>query len=509
MQNGDYSKMKLLSLFSGIGAFEKALHKMNVDYELVNYCEIDKYASKSYAAIHNVSEELNLGDITKVDTSKLPNDIDLITYGFPCQDISLAGKQKGFENEDGSSTRSGLFFEALRIIEDKKPKVAIAENVKNLVSKKFAKEFGIVLESLENAGYNNYYKVLNAKHYGIPQNRERVFIVSIRKDIDNGSFEFPQDFELKLRLKDLLEENVDEKYYLSDSMVASITNWKAHQKPLEKVLGQNSICQTLTARGAGENHSGMVVYSDELEETTNVQGKLLIKNNTAKGYLEAEHGDGCYITNMDTKRGTVQKEMIPTLKTSPDKRMTIDNGNLIVEKGSSYTREFGSRGKLQDGEEVCDTLVAAMGTGGGNVPIVMAVDDTYKNREPRITDDVPSLRSERSGIKVMEIIREEPLEREGWHRNAKEVISPEGISRTLSTQSNNLATKIKEPSTLRIRKLTPKECWRLMGFEDADLEKAIASGISNTQLYKQAGNSIVVNVLEHLLENIIPIIKGA
>lgn len=202
--------MKLLSLFSGIGAFEKALDRLNINYELVNYCEIDKYASKAYAMMHDCDESLNLGDITKIDTTALPNDIDLITYGFPCQDISLAGKQKGFE-EDGERTRSGLFFEALRIIEDTKPRIAIAENVKNLTSKKFQKEFDIVLTSLEQVGYNNYYQVLNAKDYGIPQNRERVFIVSIRKDIDNGMFKFPEGFELEFRLKDMLEDGVDEK----------------------------------------------------------------------------------------------------------------------------------------------------------------------------------------------------------------------------------------------------------------------------------------------------------
>ena len=205
--------MKLLSLFSGIGAFEKALDRLNINYELVNYCEIDKYASKAYAMMHDCDESLNLGDITKIDTTALPNDIDLITYGFPCQDISLAGKQKGFE-EDGERTRSGLFFEALRIIEDTKPRIAIAENVKNLTSKKFQKEFDIVLTSLEQVGYNNYYQVLNAKDYGIPQNRERVFIVSIRKDIDNGMFKFPEGFELEFRLKDMLEDGVDEKYYI-------------------------------------------------------------------------------------------------------------------------------------------------------------------------------------------------------------------------------------------------------------------------------------------------------
>lgn len=210
--------MKVLSLFSGIGAFEKALERLDIPYKLEGYCEIDKYASKTYSMIHGYDESLNLGDITKIDTNLLPDDIDLITYGFPCQDISLAGHQKGFEHE-GQRTRSGLFFEALRIIEDTKPKIAVAENVKNLVSKTFKKEFGIVLTSLEEAGYNNYWKVLNSKDYGIPQNRQRVFIISIRKDVDNGKFEFPKPVELKLRLKDMLEDEVDEKYYLSQKMI--------------------------------------------------------------------------------------------------------------------------------------------------------------------------------------------------------------------------------------------------------------------------------------------------
>ena len=186
--------MKVLSLFSGIGAFEKALDRLNIDYELVAFSEIDKYATKSYCAIHGVDESMNLGDITKVDENSLPKDIDLITYGFPCQDISLAGKQKGLFNNDGTQTRSGLFFEALRIIEATKPKIAIAENVKNLTGKKFKEQFELVLKSLEEAGYSNYWKVLNAKDYGIPQNRERVFIISIRKDIDTNKFEFPKDF---------------------------------------------------------------------------------------------------------------------------------------------------------------------------------------------------------------------------------------------------------------------------------------------------------------------------
>lgn len=210
--------MKVLSLFSGIGAFEKALDRLNIDYELVAFSEIDKYATKSYCAIHGVDESMNLGDITKVDENSLPKDIDLITYGFPCQDISLAGKQKGMFNDDGTQTRSGLFFEALRIIEATKPKIAIAENVKNLTGKKFKEQFELVLKSLEEAGYSNYWKVLNAKDYGIPQNRERVFIISIREDLDMG-YEFPEPFPLQLRLKDMLDAEVDEKFYLSEKCI--------------------------------------------------------------------------------------------------------------------------------------------------------------------------------------------------------------------------------------------------------------------------------------------------
>lgn len=213
--------IRVLSLFSGIGAFEKALENLKVPHEVVGYSEIDKYASKSYAAIHNVSEALNLGDVTKIDSTSL-SDIDLITYGFPCQDISQAGKQKGFIDQEGNITRSGLFFAALKLIEELKPKYAIAENVKALTSKKFKAEFQLVLDSLNRGGYNNYYEVLNAKDFGVPQNRERVFIVSIRKDVDDGSFCFPKPQPLNICLKDVLEENVDEKFYLSQDRIKSI-----------------------------------------------------------------------------------------------------------------------------------------------------------------------------------------------------------------------------------------------------------------------------------------------
>lgn len=249
--------MKLLSLFSGIGAPEKALKNLGLDFELVGFSEIDKYAAKAYSAIHNVPELFNLGDITRIDENALENGIDLITYGFPCQDISVAGKGKGLFNEDGSQTRSGLFFDALRIIEATQPRIAIAENVKNLTGKKFKEQFALILESLESAGYNNYWKVLNAKDYGIPQNRERVFIVSIRKDIDDGNFEFPKPFPLELRLKDMLEEQVDEKFYLSDKAMQNLVangnfNCNPSGKGMNRKVHDGDIAPTLTTnKGEG------------------------------------------------------------------------------------------------------------------------------------------------------------------------------------------------------------------------------------------------------------------
>lgn len=235
--------IRYLSLFSGIGAFEKALENLKIPYELIGYCEIDKYASKAYSLLHNVPESMNYGDITKLNERELPNNIDLITYGFPCQDISLAGHQKGLLNEDGTKTRSGLFFDALRIIEYTQPKIAIAENVKNLTGTKFSEQFNIVLQGLSDAGYNNYWKILNAKDYEIPQNRERVFIISIRKNIDSGIFNFPESVPLEKRLKDLLESKVDEKYYIKD-----LEKIKALIPQLQK----KDISNTIRTGGGGE-----------------------------------------------------------------------------------------------------------------------------------------------------------------------------------------------------------------------------------------------------------------
>ena len=211
-------KIKVFEAFSGIGTQRMALGNLGIEHEVVAIAEIDKYALKSYEAIHGDCP--NLGDISKIDPNTIP-DHDLFTYSFPCQDISAAGKGKGFEK--GSGTRSGLLWECEKVIRAKKPKYLLMENVKNLVSKKFKPGFEEWLKALEEIGYTNYYSVLNAKDFGIPQNRERVFCVSILGN--HEPYIFPEKQELTIRLKDVLEDDVDKKYYLSEERVAQLI-WK-------------------------------------------------------------------------------------------------------------------------------------------------------------------------------------------------------------------------------------------------------------------------------------------
>ena len=208
--------MKILELFGGIGACSKALERLNIEYEIVDYVEIDKYAVKSFNAIHNTNfEPQDICDWNK------DIEVDLIMHGSPCQDFSVAGKQAG--GDEGSGTRSSLMYETIRIVEKLKPKYVIWENVKNLLSKKHIHNFNNYLEAMEQLGYTNYYQVLNAKDYGVPQNRERVFTISI---LGNEHYQFPPKQELKLKLNDMLEDGVDEKYYLSDIAIDKLTRHK-------------------------------------------------------------------------------------------------------------------------------------------------------------------------------------------------------------------------------------------------------------------------------------------
>lgn len=207
--------LKVFEAFAGIGTQRMALKNLNIDHEVIGISEIDKFAIKSYESIHGPT--VNYGDISKIDPKQLP-DIDLFTFSFPCQDISSAGEQRGFA--EGSNTRSSLLWECQKIIEAKKPSYLLMENVNNLVSKKFKPHFERWLTYLESLGYTNYWKVLNSKDYSIPQNRKRVFAVSILND--QKKYEWPLSIPLTLTMNDLLEKEVDEKYYLSQDKVDRI-----------------------------------------------------------------------------------------------------------------------------------------------------------------------------------------------------------------------------------------------------------------------------------------------
>jgi len=244
--------IKVIELFSGIGCQRQALKNINVNHEVIGISEIDKYAIDSYYQLHG--KTFNFGDISKI--KKLPK-VDLWTYSFPCQDLSMAGNMKGMKK----GTRSGLLHEVERLLEvSEKPKYLLLENVKNLVSKKFKKDFDKWCSKLEELGYRNYWKVLNAKDYGIPQNRERVFMVSI---LENKKFEFPEKIELKLLLRGFLEkeENVDKKRFINKSYTLTGKNIgivamkdDGNFEQGRRVYGINGYINTIPAKDRGVNN---------------------------------------------------------------------------------------------------------------------------------------------------------------------------------------------------------------------------------------------------------------
>jgi DNA (cytosine-5)-methyltransferase 1 len=310
--------LKVFEAFAGVGSQRMALRNLGIEHKVVGICEIDKFALKSYEAIHGDCP--NFGDISKIDANDLPN-MDLFTYSFPCQDLSIAGKQKGL----GEGTRSGLLYECEKIIKIKKPKYLLLENVKNLVSKKFKNDFNEWLRYLEKLGYKNYWKILNAKDYGIPQNRERVFVISILDNI--AGYEFPPTTKIDKCIKDILESDVSDKLFLSGE-------W---------------------------------------------------------GY------------KLFSKRESVCKQI-----------------------GEYYSYSYDQARRIYSIDYCCPALTTMQG--GGKKPKILVND--------------------------------------------------------------------------KVREISSLEAWRLMGFKDEDYLKAKKAGVPIAQLYKQAGNSIVANVLEGIFENL-------
>ena len=455
-------------------------------WELVNFCEFDKYAVKSYCAIHNVDESLNLGDITKIDEHNI-SPFNMICGGSPCQDFSVAGKQKGsvwtckycgheynpltvhWSERDkcpecGSNniekTRSSLLVEYLRVIRANKPNFGMYENVKNIVGKQFKETtFKLFTDELKEYGYNVYWKVLNAKDYGIPQNRERVYLIFIKKELDNGKFKYPEAFDNGIRLKDILEDEVDEKFYIStDKVKRFLTNMNTENALLYdscqvkregKAREYDNFCPTLTARD----------YKDPRLVNDNVVRQ--IGNIVNTGSWDNPQRGRIYSSNGCS----------PALN-------TCGGGGLepkIVQVGNINPSGKGMNGNVFDENGLAPTLTTNKGEGN---KIAISHSEWKNEMYKKFIEDSDG---EVSGVYTNQ------SQSFGYRPPMK------GLSKTLRASAND--TDI--VNGIKIRKLTPKECFRLMGFSD-DNFKAAESMVSNSQLYKQAGNSIVVDVLYYI-----------
>lgn len=520
--------VRLIELFAGIGSQAKALKNLGVDFEHWYVCEFDKYAIQSYNAVHNTN--FTTSDVTKITVDDL-NITDtehftyLLTYSFPCQDLSNAGKGRGMEK--GSGTRSGLLWEVERLLNecDELPQVLLMENVPQVHSVKNKEHFDQWIAFLESKGYSNHWQDLNAKDYGIPQSRNRCYMVSI---LGEHSYEFPGPIPLELTLKDILEKEVDEKYYISDTQAQKISQWKAQQKPLERVLGKESISPTLTARGAGENHSGMVILSEELDDTTNLdeiikqkgcivskQGKQIDKFTDVAATLMARDYKGFGNQGMTAVAEYPAIDDVVKEPTELQKKVcnqAIDNDLVTPYDIIDYTYSNARLGEIANGmiktkngtdNQIANTLTCNAENFGVCVPNKIKVIGNYSpsgHEASRIVhpDGLAPAVKENHGTVTATVVPEciggvgEKKSNGGRQYYQQDRIYDDGVAISVTTAFNPYYATEKQP--LRIRKLTPKECWRLMGFADEDVEKA-ANVCSNSQLYKQAGNSIVVNVL--------------
>lgn len=394
--------IKVFTAFSGYDSQCMALdrlheHNPHFNYELVGWAEIDKYAIQAHNAVYPQWADRNYGDISRIDWQQVP-DFDLFTYSSPCQDFSQAGKQAG--GTEGSGTRSSLLWECRRAILAKKPKYLLMENVAALVSQKFIRLFNAWQLELESYGYRNFAKVLNAKDYGVPQNRERIFMVSILDE--SARYEFPQPMPLTLRLKDVLEDKVDERYYLKDTKFEDIGSTITSDKPIiyddfnGKVREDQDTCGTLTTmQGRDSKRHGFKI----------IEPKVLgwSRSSSDKGEVIKRHPVNVANCVTSGKRDNTQNYVMEPLHTDKD-------GNALC-ISTRYAKE-----------------------------------------------------------------------------STKKLLNNDGA----------YANTVVQESAYRIRKLTERECFRLMDVPEAYIDRIQQAGISRSQQYKMAGNSIVVSCMYHI-----------
>ena len=518
--------IRILEFFSGVGMQRMAFDKLGVNYESVGTSEIDIPAILSYAAIHDgllesdetfeypTKEEMlnylsqrnigldfktgklklpkNLdkikqlyravilskcfGDISKINPSDLP-DFDFMTYSFPCQSISVSGRTEGIIK---GQTRSGLLYECEKVIEYKRPKYLLLENVKNLVGKQFKPQFDEWLEYLETLGYTNYWKVLNSKSFGVPQNRERVFVLSILGEHD--PYEFYSGFELNIRLKDILESEVDEKYYLSKEVQDRFKSNKGNQV-IEKLMKTNQIDDDLVT-------CDLSINDPKVKDVSNC-----ITARQDRG-ISNQKSVGCDVVERIICEQRVDEGLrffkddicgcLRTIDACGDKRIIEVEPLICASRGRNPENPSDRTAGIHLEQRL------EINYSGTSNTLTTVQKDNYV-LEPNV------LRAERT--EYGKAIRKQYEKGEITEKigNMREY-NPrtDGVSNTLTTvQKDNYLFE----TNFRIRKLTPKECWRLMGIDDECFDKAEQVN-SNSQLYKQAGNGIVVNVLYYIFKEL-------
>lgn len=562
MENKTFS---MIELFSGIGAQERVLRQLKIPYRIINTCDCDKDAVLSYAAMRfdidkamkeyqfptqdKMIEELqnkgfgydfmkgkhtitsrtpinklkqyyiadklsnNLGDISKVDRLQYA---DMVTYSFPCTDLSVAGKGEGMVNKCScgyswpidfsndseslicpscgakvqSSTRSGLLGQVQRLLavskkENTLPKYLLLENVKNLVGKKFKPQFDAWIRWIDSIGYNTYYQVLNSKHFGIPQNRERIFALSIRKDVDNGKFKFPEQIPLTTRLKDILEKAVDEKYYLSGDKVESIlANFIARQNEASGINlkdqattfdGLTDVAHTLMARdykGFGnQSMTGVIEPSiikvGQLDSSFDQSGRVYSAEGIAPTVMSNSHGktSGGYTS----PKILVDENSDKLIKVEVPQTVNVRKYEVDIDALQKLLRDAKSKSSFTNA--MCLNSQPVGNAGGNSYLYAVKEDDVNPVR-------IGNIYGKQFGT--------------GYAGN---VWDQDFVSPTIMTaQGGNRQPLVVDNVKWRIRKLSPKECWRLMGFSDEDCNHA-SKYVSDSTLYKQASNSIVTSCL--------------
>lgn len=363
--------IRIGTMFSGIGAIEYAFKRLNLNTKIQFACDNDQFVKKSYFANYDIEEENWFNDVKELDGLKYKNRLDILVGGSPCQSFSMVGKRRGFED-----TRGTLFYEFARVVKESQPKVFIFENVKGLISHDKGNTYETIKATFEELGYKYYCQVLNAKNYGIPQHRERIFIIGFKNNAVN--FSFPEPIPLDHQMQDFLEDYTDSKYYLKNKGIKFVTSSKNKDKRYTQINGNIALCQKANQQF---NWHGDFVFEED-----------------------------------DTGRFD---EFIFDVNDVEEKYYLSDKVKNYVLAGG--TKNFKTSTKT-------DLTVAR--------PLLQSMHKMH-----------------RAGV-------------------------------------DNYVTH-----TGRIRKLTPKECLRLMGFTD-DFKQVV----SDTQMYKQAGNSIVVDVLIALLK---------